>query len=99
MDKNFEKLAEIMIRDLKVPREKIVPQARLKDDLDADSLDASMVLMDIEEEFKVTVPEREREYKTVGDIFNHLNDLLKAKSASEDSAQSPGGQAKPKEPG
>ena len=76
MDERFEKLAEILQKVLKVPIETIRPESRLLEDLQATSLDAGMVLMEIEECFDVLVPERGREYRTVADLRAHLEELL-----------------------
>lgn len=49
--KNFEKVAEI--------QGKVVPDAKFKEDLDLDSLDAVEVVMAIEEEFGIEIPDSE----------------------------------------
>ena len=76
MCENSVKLARILSASFKVPEEQIRPESRLLEDLKADSLDASVALMDIEEQFGIIVPERERTYRTVGDILQHIEDLL-----------------------
>ena len=43
----------------KVKKEKVTPTARFKDDLDLDSLDAVEVVMAIEEEFVIEIPDSE----------------------------------------
>ena len=48
---NFEKVAEI--------KSKVVPGAKFKEDLDLDSLDAVEVVMAIEEEFGIEIPDSE----------------------------------------
>ena len=81
MPDHFEKLASILSRALKVPQESIRPVSLLAEDLKADSLDASIAILDIEEHFGIQVPERERSYRTVQDILLHIEELLEAKRA------------------
>src|SRR5687767_10631282 len=76
MDETFEKLAGILSSVLKIPRETIRPESRLFEDLKADSLDASMVVMEIEEQFGLLVPECQRSYNTVADMLAHVQELL-----------------------
>ena len=80
MCENSIKLARILSSSFKVPEEQIHPESRLLEDLKADSLDASVALMDIEEAFGILVPERERTYRTVGDILQHIEELLQQPS-------------------
>ena len=51
----FDKVKEIIVKELKVEPEKVVETASLKDDLGADSLDAVEIIMDIEDEFGVQI--------------------------------------------
>ena len=50
---DFEKIKEIMVNTLSCDEEKIVPEAKLSDDLKIDSLDAVELVMAIEEEMGV----------------------------------------------
>ncbi|MDO4765470.1 MAG: acyl carrier protein [Eubacteriales bacterium] len=69
----FEKLKEVIVDNLNCDEEKVTPEANLKDDLDADSLDAVELSMAIEEEFDVVVPENAmKDFETVGDILKFL---------------------------
>ena len=79
MNENGAKLVAILSHAFKIPPEQIHLESRLREDLKADSLDASVALMDIEEGFGVIVPERERAYRTVGDIHQHIEELLRAR--------------------
>ena len=88
MSEHFEKLASILSSALKTPRESIRPESLLAEDLKADSLDASIAILDIEEQFCVQVPERERTYRTVQDILNHIEELLEKKRLAGAQAQS-----------
>jgi acyl carrier protein len=55
---------------LSVDAAKVTPDASFADDLDADSLDLVELVMALEEEFGIVVPEEELEnVKTVGQAF------------------------------
>lgn len=81
MDETFQKLAAILSDVLKVPLEKVQRESLLFEDLKADSLDASLIMMEIEEHFDLTVPERSRTYRTVSDLLLHIEELLREKTA------------------
>lgn len=57
----FARFKKCAVEVLSVPDEKIVPAAKFGDDLDADSLDLVELVMALEEEFGVEVPEEELE--------------------------------------
>jgi acyl carrier protein len=66
-DATFAKFKACAIDVLQVPPDKVVPEARFGDDLDADSLDLVELVMALEEAFAVTVDESELEgIATVG---------------------------------
>jgi len=66
----FEKFKTCAIDVLQVPAEKVVPDARFADDLDADSLDLVELVMALEESFDITVDESELEgVETVEQAF------------------------------
>lgn len=56
---NFEKVKEIMIDTLGCDEEKITEDAKLGEDLNIDSLDAVELVMALEEEFGVKIPDEE----------------------------------------
>ena len=65
------RLAAEMESLFEVPADKVVPEASFADDLDADSLDLVELVMALEEEFGVEVPEEElAEVKTVGQAYD-----------------------------
>jgi acyl carrier protein len=75
-DASFDKFKACAIDVLQVPEDKVVPEARFGDDLDADSLDLVELVMALEEAFDVTVDESELEgIETVGQAY----DLISAK--------------------
>ncbi|HSB63588.1 MAG TPA: acyl carrier protein [Thermoanaerobaculia bacterium] len=89
MEETFRKLAAILSDVLKVPPEKIQRESLLFEDLKADSLDASLIVMEIEEHFDLTVPERSRTYRTVADLLLHVDELLREKAAGTSAKPEP----------
>jgi acyl carrier protein len=62
-----DKVCAILADNLSVPEDKVTPDSRFQEDLDADSLDLVEAVLALEEEFGVTIPEEEMEgVKTVG---------------------------------
>ena len=69
-----DKIREIIIEQLGVATEEVVPEASFIDDLGADSLDIVELVMQMEEEFEVEIPDEEAEnIKTVQDAVNYIN--------------------------
>ena len=65
----FEKLKKVIAEVLSVDPDEITMDSTFVDDLGADSLDVVEMLMSLEEEFNITVPEEDAvNIKTVGDI-------------------------------
>ena len=68
---NFVRFKKCAVEVLSVDEARIVPEAKFGDDLDADSLDLVELVMALEEEFGVEVPEEELEgIETVGQAYN-----------------------------
>jgi acyl carrier protein len=62
--------------------ELVVPEAKLIDDLKADSLDLVELLQRLEEEFHMTVDEkRAAQLRTVGDVIQYVCELQSAQAA------------------
>ncbi|MBQ8509885.1 MAG: acyl carrier protein [Clostridia bacterium] len=69
----FEKIREIIASQLRSDAEDITEDTNIMDDLGADSLDVVEMLMAIEENFGVTVPDEEiPNLKTVRDIVEYV---------------------------
>lgn len=69
----FEKVKEIIVDSLSCDEDKVTLEANLKEDLEADSLDAVELIMAVEEEFDVEIPdEKATEMKTVQDIVDYI---------------------------
>lgn len=76
----FAKLKEIIIDRLDVEEEKIVPEASFVEDLGADSLDIVELIMGIEEEFDIEIPDEDAEKLTsVGEAMNYACTKLDVK--------------------
>ena len=72
-DINFEKVKEIIVDSLSCDESQVTMEANLKDDLEADSLDAVELIMQIEEEFEVEIPDEvASNMKTVKDIVDYI---------------------------
>ncbi len=74
-DNNLEqRLKKMIAEQLGVDEAQVVPSASFADDLQADSLDQVELIMSIEEEFGVEIPDEEAEkIATVGDAMAYLN--------------------------
>ena len=71
----FDKVKEILVDQLDVEEEKFTMEASIVDDLGADSLDLVDLVMSLEEEFDVEIPDEQVEnIKTVGDIVKYIED-------------------------
>ena len=77
MSDNFERFKNCAVEVLAVDASAVTPEASFADDLDADSLDLVELVMELEEEFDITVDEEElQELPTVGDAFNLISSKL-----------------------
>ena len=71
----FEKVKKILMDQLDVEEEKVTADASITEDLGADSLDFVDLVMSLEEEFDVEIPDDQVEnIKTVGDIVKYIED-------------------------
>lgn len=67
------KLKEIIVEQLAVDPERVKPEASFIDDLGADSLDIVELVMAMEEEFDLEIPDEDAEkLRTVLDVQNYL---------------------------
>lgn len=71
----FDKVVRLIETQLPVDAEKVGMDSRLFEDLDADSANVMMLVMDLEQEFNLTVEDDAFErIKTVGDIVRYLEE-------------------------
>jgi len=68
-----QRVKEIICEQLGVSEDQVTPQASFIEDLGADSLDIVELVMALEEEFGLDIPDEEADkLKTVGDAMNYL---------------------------
>lgn len=78
MSKVFEKTVEIIIEQLGLEEDTVVtPETSLMGDLKADSLDAVEVIMALEDEFSIEIPDEDAsKFKNIGDIATYVESKL-----------------------
>ncbi|MFA6599448.1 MAG: acyl carrier protein [Candidatus Omnitrophota bacterium] len=75
-----DKITEIIVEQLGVKPEEVVPEASFVDDLGADSLDTVELVMALEEEFGCEIPDEDAEkIQTVGDAIKYIEEKSSAK--------------------
>ena len=75
MDMTFEKVREIICEQLDLAEEKVTMEASITEDLGADSLEVVDLVMSLEEEFDIEIPDEEVEnIKVVGDIVKYIEE-------------------------
>lgn len=71
------KLTNLLVEDLGIERGKINPEATFEEDLDVDSLGVVELLMALEDNFDVRIPDEEAEtITTVGEAINVIETKL-----------------------
>ena len=74
----FEKVAEVIAEQLGISKDTITLQSNVLEDLGADSLDIIEMLMTLEEEYGITIPdEKINQVKTVGGICELIEECKK----------------------
>ncbi len=72
---NEQKVLEIIAKELEVDLKQLTPEAKFIEDLGADSLDIVELVMALEEEFGVDIPDEDADkIKTVGDAVKYLQE-------------------------
>lgn len=70
----FEEVKKILAKQLRISEDKITLESRIFEDLKADSLNIMMLLMTIEEDYGIVIPDEElTSFKTVGDVVKYLD--------------------------
>lgn len=70
-----DKITEIIVEQLGVKPEEVVPEASFVDDLGADSLDTVELVMALEEEFGIEIPDEDAEkIQSVGDAIRYIEE-------------------------
>ena len=71
----FEKIRDIIVDQLKLEETMVTMDTNLMKDLEADSLDAVEIIMVIEEEFDLEIPDEEAEtFQLVGDLVKYVEE-------------------------
>ena len=71
----FDKVKEIIVEQLGVAENAVTQEASFIDDLGADSLDIVELIMALEEEFDLEIPDSDAEkVVTVGDVVDYIKD-------------------------
>ena len=71
------KVSEIIVEQLGASKEEIVPEASFIDDLGADSLDIVELVMAMEEEFDIEIPDEDAEkIQTFGDAIKYVKERV-----------------------
>lgn len=74
-DEIFEKVKNIIVEQLGAEESAITLEASFIDDLEADSLDIVELIMGIEEEFGIEIPDADAEkVVTVGDVVDYIKE-------------------------
>ena len=74
----FEKVKNVIIEQLGVAENNITMEASFIDDLGADSLDIVELIMALEEEFDIEIPDADAEkVVTVGDVVDYIKENVK----------------------
>lgn len=78
-DENIEaKVKDIIVEQLGVNADQVTPEAKFIEDLGADSLDTVELIMALEEEFGIEVPDEEAEkLVSVGDVNRYIEENAK----------------------
>ncbi len=70
----MEKVKKIVVDQLGVDEDKVVPEASFVDDLGADSLDLVELIMALEEEFGMSISDEEaQKIRTVGEAVDYIS--------------------------
>ena len=72
----FEKVQAILAKQLRLDPAQITPESLIKKDLGADSLDILQLLMRIEDEYGLVIPDEAlAKFETVGNVVSYLEKL------------------------
>ncbi|MES0491085.1 MAG: acyl carrier protein [Leptospirales bacterium] len=72
---DMDKIKKIIAEQLGVDETEITPESHFIDDLGADSLDTVELVMALEEEFGIEIPDEDAEkIQTVGDVAKYIDE-------------------------
>jgi acyl carrier protein len=82
LEADMNAVFDILVEQLNVEKGQLTPQAKLEEDLGADSLDKVEIIMTIDEEFHIDISDEAAEgVSTVGDLLEALAGLLPERRA------------------
>lgn len=79
MSDTLNRVRAIIVDLLGVDEDQVVPEARFREDLEADSLDLVELIMAFEEEFEGEISDEEaQKITTVGEAVNYIDEHMRA---------------------
>lgn len=73
----FDKIKELIVEQLGVSADKVLLETNLMKDLEADSLDAVEIIMAIEDEYDIEIPDDDAEkFQTINDIVSYVEKAI-----------------------
>ncbi len=76
------RVVEIVCEHLAVEKEKVKRETRFVEDIGADSLDIVELVMELEEEFDISIPDEQAEkIKTVGEAVDYIDKEIETKKS------------------
>lgn len=74
----YEEVKTILARQLRIAPERVSLDAQIKKDLGADSVDILQLLMRLEDDYGITIPDQTlAKFETVNDVVTYLDNLPK----------------------
>ncbi|WP_280525482.1 acyl carrier protein [Campylobacter canadensis] len=71
----FDSVKKLIAKELGVEEESIKPESKISEDLGADSLDVVELILGIEEEFQISIPDEDaQKISTVQDIVDYIKE-------------------------
>ena len=84
LEQIIDKVNEILVEEFEIEASEVVPEARLREDLDMDSLDGVDLVVALETAFGIQIDEKVvTETKTLGDMHAYVRTLYEAKDKGE----------------
>ena len=75
MSELVDKVMDIVCKQLNVSKDKLTPETSFVNDLSADSLDLVELVMELEDQFGVSIPDEEAEkIQTIGDAIKYVEE-------------------------
>ena len=80
MNDTFDRVKKVIAEQLDIEETKIVPEASFTNDLGADSLDNVELIMGLEEQFEIEIPDEEaQKILTVKNAVDYINEKIAKK--------------------